>query len=46
MEIVWRVFGECLAGVWRVVGLAGNKATQPSLAGAWAGLGNIVIKVF
>ena len=23
-----------------VVGLAGNKATQPSLAGAWAELGN------
>ena len=27
-------------GVGWVVGLAENKATQPSLAGAWAELGN------
>ena len=29
-----------------VVGLAENKATQPSLAGAWAELGNISHNIF
>ena len=29
-----------------VVGLAENKATQPSVAGAWAELGNILSLLF